>query len=29
VTAIMYTDSSPIVLTVNSTGASLKDLRLS
>jgi len=27
VTAIMYTDSSPIVLTVNSTGASLKDLR--
>ena len=29
VTAIMYTESSPIVLTVNSTGASLKDLRLS
>ena len=27
VTAIMYTDTSPIVLTVNSTGASLKDLR--
>ena len=27
VTAIMYTDFSPIVLTVNSTGASLKDLR--
>ena len=27
VTAIMYTDSSPIVLTVNSTGASLKDLK--
>ena len=27
VTAIMYTDSSPIVLSVNSTGASLKDLR--
>ena len=27
VTAILYTDSSPIVLTVNSTGASLRDLR--
>ncbi|MFM8711845.1 MAG: MSMEG_4193 family putative phosphomutase [Actinomycetota bacterium] len=27
VTAILYTDSAPIVLTVNSTGASLRDLR--
>ena len=27
VTAILYTDASPIVLTVNSTGASLRELR--
>jgi probable phosphoglycerate mutase len=27
VTAIVYTDAAPIVLTVNSTGGSLRDLR--